>query len=280
MAINFNQGMENTNNPHAIFTQGSPNYVAKPSDANADESQVNQFTQEAFGQPYGQFQAYPFGQTSGGCIDPYQGTLQSTGMEPTPYQPTPYQYAANVIFKFHVANLTAVEAVDTFISQVKDKLVAKGRAANWFVEINKNSGYTVTCSNGKGVTRGDYWTMDITNISVTDLLEVYPILKEFANASDLQLNVVESLFGHQVTVNMISSDVQSMISTFTQKVDAEHQSQEPAKGPLDGMTLKNVKTVKRPIKGTDMVEITKTEYEVEMSRNTPSINEVKEALKP
>ena len=280
MGINFNSGMINSeNNPHAIFTQGSPNYV-NPQMQTQMNPQVNPFTQEAFGQPYGQFQAYPFGQTSGGCIDPYQGTLQSTGVEPTPYQPTPYQYAANVIFKFHVANLIAVEAVDTFISQVRDKLVSKGRAANWFVEINKNSGYTVTCSNGKAVTRGDYWTMDITNISVTDLLKVYPILKEFANANDLQLNVVESLFGHQVTVNMISSDVQSMISTFTQKVDAEHQSQEPAKGPLDGMTLKNVKTVKRPIKGTDMVEITQTEYEVEMSRNTPSIEEVKQALKP
>ena len=138
-------------------------------------------------------------------------------------------------------------------------MVSKGRAANWFCEMQKNSGYTVTCSNGKGVTRGDYWTMDITNISVTDLLEVYPILKEFA---------------------MISNDVQSMISTFTQKVDAEHQSQEPTKGPLDGMTLKNVKTVKRPIKGTDMVEITKTEYEVEMSRNTPSVEDVQQALKP
>lgn len=262
MAINFNQGngidttngmINSPNNPHAIFTQGVPQYPH---------------------QPLQQMQA------PGEYVDPYQGTLQSTNMMSPPYQPTPYQYAANVIFKFHVANLTAVEAVDTFISQVKDKLVSKGRAANWFVEINKNSGYTVTCSNGKGVTRGDYWTMDITNISVTDLLEVYPILKEFANANDLQLNVVESLFGHQVTVNMISSDVQSMISTFTQKVDAEHQSQEPAKGPLDGMTLKNVKTVKRPIKGTDMVEITKTEYEVEMSRNTPSIEEVKQALKP
>ena len=294
-----NQGMKNTSNPHAIFTQGNPQQtpvqqaiasqmsVSTGATMNSQQQmqsqmnpQVNPFTQEPFGQPFGAYQTYSFDQTSGGCIDPYQGTLQSTGMEPTPYQPTPYQYAANVIFKFHVANLTAVEAVDTFISQVRDKLVSKGRAANWFVKINKNSGYTVTCSNGKGVARGDYWTMDITNISVTDLLEVYPILKEFANANDLQLNVVESLFGHQVTVNMISSDVQSMISTFTQKVDAEHQSQEPAKGPLDGMTLKNVKTVTRPIKGTDMVEITKTEYEVEMSRNTPSVEEVKQALKP
>ena len=27
MAINFNQGMDNTSNPHAIFTQGVPQYT-------------------------------------------------------------------------------------------------------------------------------------------------------------------------------------------------------------------------------------------------------------
>lgn len=268
MAINFNQGMDNTSNPHGIFTQGVPQYTQPvPFGTHVQQAQMAVATPQGMQQPMCQM---PTHGDDGMTMPVYQ----------KPYQPTPYQYAANVIFKFHVANLTAVEAVDTFISQVRDKLVVKGRAANWFCEVQKNSGYTVTCSNSKAVTRGDYWTMDITNISVTDLLEAYPILKEFANANDLQLNVVESLFGHQVTVNMISSDVQSMISTFTQKVDAEHQSQEPAKGPLDGMTLKNVKTVKRPIKGTDMVEITKTEYEVEMSRNTPSVEEVKQALKP
>ena len=269
MGINFNSGMINSeDNPHAIFTQGVPQYTQPvPFGTHVQQAQMAVATPQGMQQPMCQM---PTHGDDGMTMPVYQ----------QPYQPTPYQYAANVIFKFHVANLTAVEAVDTFISQIRDKLVSKGRAANWFVEINKNSGYTVTCSNGKAVTRGDYWTMDITNISVTDLLEVYPILKEFANVNDLQLNVVESLFGHQVTVNMISSDVQSMISTFTQKVDAEHQSQEPVAGPLDGMTLKNVKTVKRPIKGTDMVEITKTEYEVEMSRNTPSVEEVKQALKP
>lgn len=290
MAINFNQGMDNTSNPHAIFTQGNPQQTPvqqmQPQMQSQMNPQVNPFTQEQFGQPFGAYQTYPFGQTSGGCIDPYQGTLQSTGMEPIPYQPTPYQYAADVIFSFSMSNLTAVEAVDKVISQLKDKLIAKGRAVNWALRIVKNNGYTVTCKNGERVTRGDYWTVSVTNISVTDLLEVYPDLKEFALTNGLQLNVVETLFDHQVVVNMVSNDVQSMTSVFNEKFAKANQTQapieghSPVEGPLDGMTLKNVKTVKRPIKGTDMVEITETEYEVEMSRNTPSVEEVKQALKP
>lgn len=270
MAINFNQGMDNTSNPHAIFTQGSPNYTNPQM-----QPQVNPFTQEAFGQPYDQFQAYPFGQEP----------VPAMGTRPYPQRLQSRIHSNTVNLKFSVSCLTAVENVDKYISQLKDILASKGRMPNWVFNVEKINPYTAHCPNGEEVHLEGYWMVFVTNITVTDLLEAYPSLKNFADNNDLQLQVYEAVFDSLVEVNMMAKDVSKALNDYNEKVVAnsfvnKQQAQAPVEGPLDGMTLKNVKTVKRPIKGTDMVEITKTEYEVEMSRNTPSIEEVKQALKP
>ena len=249
MGVFFNNGTNNANNPHAIFTQGSPTYV-------------------------------------GPHMQPQMEQQPLANMGTRPYQSQFPQQAINVKFKISVSCLTAVENVDKFISQLKDILAAKGRTAPWALNVEKVNEYTATCPNGKKVTFEGYWVVHVTNVSVTDLLEAYPSLKNFSDNNDLQLQVFEMVFNSQVEVNMMAKDVIAALSDYNEEVVANtinagnQQAQKPVEGPLDGMTLKNVKTVKRPIKGTDMVEITKTEYEVEMSRNTPSVEEVKQALKP
>ena len=249
MGVFFNNGTNNANsNPNAIFTQGSPTYV-------------------------------------GSQMQPPMDQQQLANMGTRPYQSQFPQHAINVKFKISVSCLTAVENVDKFISQLKDILAAKGRTAPWALNVEKVNEYTANCPNGKKVRFEGYWVVHVTNVSVTDLLEAYPSLKNFSDKNDLQLQVFEMVFNSQVEVNMMAKDVIAALSDYNEEVVAntfanKQQVQKPVEGPLDGMTLKNVKTVKRPIKGTDMVEITETEYEVEMSRNTPSVEEVKQALKP
>ena len=263
MSVFFNNGTNNTNNPNAIFTQGSPTYVTPQM------------------QPQMQ-QQLPLVGPNGMPLPMDQQQLANMGTRP--YQPQFPQQAISVKFKISVSCLTAVENVDKYISQLKDILAAKGRSPAWTLNVEKVNKYTANCPNGKKVTFEGYWVVHVTNVSVTDLLEAYPSLKNFSDNNDLQLQVFEKVFNSQVEVNMMAKDVIAALSDYNEEVVANTinvgNQQKPVEGPLDGMTLKNVKTVKRPIKGTDMVEITKTEYEVEMSRNTPSIEEVKQALKP
>lgn len=252
MGVFFNNGTNNTSNPNAIFTQGSP-YI----------------------QPQMQQQ-----------MQPPMDQNQLANMGTRPYQPQFPQHAINVKFKISVSCLTAVENVDKFISQLKEILAAKGRTAPWALNVEKVNEYTATCPNGKKVTFEGYWVVHVTNVSVTDLLEAYPSLKNFSDNNDLQLQVFEMVFNSQVEVNMMAKDVIAALSDYNEEVMANtinpgnQQAKASVEGPLDGMTLKNVKTVKHPIKGTDMVEVTETEYEVAANRHIPSIDEVKKALKP
>ena len=52
MAIDFNNGMDNTNNPHAIFTQGVPQYTQPvPFGTHAQQAQMAVATPQGMHNP-------------------------------------------------------------------------------------------------------------------------------------------------------------------------------------------------------------------------------------